>query len=215
MNQVKLNELIKEKRIVIPLYLLRMYKDFNINVDEFALLIYLFDKDGQEFDPDKASTDLNCDMMNIMENISNLTDKGLINVQTVKNDKGVMEDLYDLSPLFDRITSKIIEVLNVKEEKSLNIHDLIEGEFNRKLSPLEHEMIEDWENNNISKDLIKEAVKEASLNGVSNLRYIDKILIDWMKKGYREPKDIQKVEEQTIEEKEIFNCDWLNDDEEI
>lgn len=214
MNQAKLKELIKDKKVTLPLYLLRMYKEFNINLDEFVLLIYLFDKDGQVFDPTKASTDLNIDMMEVMETISNLTDKGLVSVQTIKNDKDVMEDVYDLNPLFDKIMIHIIEQLNVKEEKELNIHHLIEGEFHRELSPLEHEIIDEWENNNIGKELIKEAVREASLNGVNNLRYIDKILLDWTKKGYREPKDIKKQEER-VEHEEIYNCDWLNDDEEI
>ena len=61
--------------------------------------------------------------------------------------------------------------------------------------------------------MIKEALKEASLNGVSNLRYIDKILFDWMKKGIRKKEDIKK-EEKAVE-MEIFNCNWLDDEDEI
>ena len=37
MNQVKLNELIKSKMINVPLYVLRIYKDFNLTVDELVL----------------------------------------------------------------------------------------------------------------------------------------------------------------------------------
>ena len=214
MNQVKLKALIKEKRITIPLYLLRIYQELNLTTDEFAMLIYLFDKDMFEYDPNEVSHDLNIDTFKIMESISSLTDKGVINIKTIKNEKGIMEDVYDLSPLFDKLTLKVMEQLNTKDENSLNIHLLIEEEFNRKLSPLEHEMIDEWENNNISKDLIKEAVKEASLNGVNNLRYIDKILLDWTKDGYQEPRDIKKQEEREVQE-EIYNCDWLNDNEEI
>ena len=51
MNQVKLNELIKEKKVTVPLYFLRMYKELNVTVEEFVMLIYLFDKDRQVFDP--------------------------------------------------------------------------------------------------------------------------------------------------------------------
>ena len=215
MNQVKLNEFIKEKRVTLPLYFLRMYKEFNVNIDEFVVLIYLFDKDSLPFDPEKASNDLNIDMMIIMEIISSLTDKGLINVVTVKNDKGVMEDIYDISPLFDKITLKMMEKLNTQNTSEINIHNLIEEEFGRRLSTLEHEMIDEWDRDNYSKELVKEAVKEASLNGVNNLRYIDKILIDWNKKGYKMPEDIKKQNNEKEEELEIFNCDWLNDDEDI
>ena len=214
MNQVKLNNFIKEKRIVIPLYFLKMYKEFNLNIDEFVLLMYLYDKDKCIFDPMAISSELNTDFMVIMTNISTLTDKGLISINTIKNDKGIMEEVLDLSGLFDKIVLKIIKELNVKEENDLNIHNLIELEFNRKLTPLEHEMIDEWENNSFDKTLIKEAVKEASINGVSNLRYIDKILLDWAKKGYKVPSDI-KHEDVRKEDVEVFNCDWLNIDEEI
>ena len=41
MNQVKLNELIKSKTITIPLYVLKMYKEFNLSSDEMILLLFL------------------------------------------------------------------------------------------------------------------------------------------------------------------------------
>ena len=47
MNQVKLKELIKETKVVLPLYVLRMYKDFNLTSDELILLTYLYDKDNR------------------------------------------------------------------------------------------------------------------------------------------------------------------------
>ena len=215
MNQVKLNDLVKEKKVVLPLYFLKMYKDFNLNIDEFILLSFLYDQDNTVFDPGFIAENLDDDILNVMANISNLTDKGLININTVKNDKGIMEEKLDLSPLFDKITLKLMGKLNTKEETSLNIHNLIEKEFNRNLSPLEHEMVDDWDKNGFDKNLVKEAVKEASLNGVSNLRYIDKILIEWAKKGYKVPGDIEKNKEEVKEKVEVFNCDWLNDDEEI
>ena len=95
-------------------------------------------------------------------------------------------------------------------------HFLIEKEFNRKLSSFEHEMIDSWESNNYDKDLIKEALREATLNGANNLRYIDKILLDWSKEGIKKAQDI-KEKSLKEEDVEIYNCDWLNDvdDEEI
>lgn len=215
MNQVKLNELVKEKKITIPLYFLRMYKNFNLNVDEMILLLYLYDKDKMVFDPNLISKDLNEDTLSIMENISNLTDKNLISVNTIKNDKGIMEEIIDLGPLFEKITIKLMEELNSKERDDTNIHELIELEFNRKLTPLEHEVIDDWDNNGYSGELIRAAVKEASINGVNNLRYIDKILLEWSKKGYKKPEDIKKNSKEVKEKIEVFDCDWLNEDEEI
>lgn len=215
MNQVKLQELIKGKKIVIPLYFLKMYKELGLNIDEFVLLIYLYDKNNTIFNPELISNDLNLDLLMVMQGISNLEDKGLISVKTVKNESNIMEEVISINPLFDKITLKVIEDLNQNEEEEINIHELIEREFNRRLSPLEHEVIDEWERNNFSKSLIKEAVKEASINGVNNLRYIDKILIEWARKGYKKPEDIKKNSEYREEKTEVFKYDWLNEDEEI
>ncbi len=216
MNQVKLNELIQEEKVVLPLYFLRMYKDFNVSLDEFILLAYLYNKDKIIFNPEKISDDLKIDLLMVMQCISNLEDKGLVSVNTVKNERGIMEEILNINPLFTKITQKLIEDLNIKEKEEINIHELIEREFNRRLSPLEHEVIDEWERNNFSKELIKEAVREASINGVNNLRYIDKILIDWSKKGIQKPEDIKKeIKEEKEEAQEVFKYDWLNEDEEI
>lgn len=213
MNQVKLKELISEKKIVIPLFMLKKIKEFNINIDEFILLLYLYDEDKCVFNPEKISIDLNINILNVMENISNLSDKGLIKVNAIKNDKGIMEEVIDLSNLYEMLSLEIIKELNEKEETDININDIIEEEFGRRLTPLEHEMILDWEKNNYNKELIREAVKEASINGVTTLRYIDKILFDWDKQGIKTKEDIKKNIKKD-EKVEIYSCDWLNEDDE-
>ena len=151
--------------------------------------------------------------------MSNLSDKGYISVSAKKNDKGIIEEVINLDSLYEKITLKMIEELNVREESKDNIHEIIELEFNRKLTPLEHELIDDWDKNNFDKTVIKEAVKEASINGVNNLRYIDKILYDWYKKGVRNVSDIKKMKESKSDDVDTVYVmdDWLNmdDDDEI
>ena len=215
MNQVKLKELIQDKSIVIPGFIIKKYKEFNLTIDEFVLLIYLLDKDKQVFDPSVIAKDINVSLMDVMENMSNLADKGLVKIDTLKNEKGIMEEIINLEPFWSRVTESIVSILNTKEKDELNIYTLIENEFNRKLSPLECEMIDDWENNGYSKEIIKEAVKEASINGVTSLRYIDKILFDWDKKGIKSVSDIPRRQERKEEvQPEIISYDWLNDDDE-
>lgn len=215
MNQIKLKDLISEQKCVIPLYVLKMCKNLKLTSNELILLIYLYDKNNIVFDPNKISQDLDMDMVMVMESISSLEDKDLVHVNTQKNDRGIMEEVYDLGSFLDKVTMQVISDLNTVSSSDINIHSIVEEEFNRKLTPLEHEMIDDWVNNNIDKELIKEAIKEASINGVSNLRYIDKILIEWTKKGYKRPDDIKREKKDSHEDIEVFNCDWLNEDEEI
>ena len=215
MNQIKLENFIKDKRIVIPLYVLKMYKELNVTIDELVVLLYLYNNDKVVFNPNLISKDLKIELLEVMQTISNLADKGIILLNTIKNENGIMEEVLDLSPLYNKITMKLMKELNEQEETELNIHNLIEREFNRRLTPLEHEVIEEWERNNYSKELVKEAVKEASINGVTNLRYIDKILIEWAKKGIKSPYDIKKNINENKERAEVFKYDWLNEDEEI
>lgn len=212
MNKVKLNDLIKDGNIVIPIYMLRLYKKYNLNLDEFIFLMYLYNKNFTTFDPELISEELNYDIMEVMGYISVLVDKGLITLDIDKT-SGVLEEKISLNNFYERISLSLINDLGEEEvnEKNNSIYEEIELEFNRKLTPLECEVVKEWQDNNYSNELIHEALKEASLNGVSNLRYIDKILFDWMKKGVRTKEDIKKKEVEP--EIEIFNCNWLDEDD--
>lgn len=213
MNKVKLNDLIKDGNIVIPLYMLRLYKKYNLTLDEFIFLMYLYNKSFTIFDPELIAEELNYDIMEVMGYISVLSDKGLITLDIDKSN-GVFEEKISLNNFYEKITLSLINELGEEEDnkKDESIFAEIELEFNRKLTPMEKSVVVEWQDNNYSNELIREALKEASLNGVSNLRYIDKILFDWMKKGVKTKEDIKKKEAEP--EIEIFNCNWLDEEDE-
>ena len=89
---------------------------------------------------------------------------------------------------------------------------------------MEYEIIKAWLENNISEELIREAVKEAVFNGVSNLKYIDKILYEWGKKGIKTASDVEEnIKKRNIaKDKEkskdndidldIMDWDWFEDE---
>ena len=101
-----------------------------------------------------------------------------------------------------------------KENKEKDLYDEFEKEFGRTLSPMEYEIISDWLEKGISNELILSALKEAVFNGVNNLRYIDKILYEWNKKGIKTPNDItSKIKKEEDQKEEItYEYDWLNED---
>ena len=214
MNKIKLNSLVQDGNIVIPLYIFKLYKKYNLGLDEFVILMYLYNKNGCLFDPDMMSKDLNMDLMEVMGYVSVLTDKGFLTLDVNKSEKGVLEEKINLSNFYEKISMSLIDSFNTVEAGDQSIYEIIELEFNRKLSPLECEVVKDWQDNNYSDELIKEALKEASINGVSNLRYIDKILFEWNKKGIKSKNDIKRNEKDNKEKVEIFNCDWLDADDE-
>ena len=103
---------------------------------------------------------------------------------------------------------------NETESKDTTLFDKFEKEFGRTLSPIEYEIIGAWIEGDFSEELILLALKEAIYNGVSNLRYIDKILYEWNKKGIKSKEDIEKEREKFSKKdskKEVFDYDWLNE----
>ncbi len=219
MKNKKVIDILKSKNIVIPLYLYKSYSKLNINLEEFIFLMYLYNQ-GEKiiFDPNTIEEDLGIDIKDVMSIISKLTDNKLINLEVIKNDKNIMEEYISLENFYQKISMLIIDELNNQEEgEDSTIFQVIEEEFGRTLSPIEYEIVKAWIDSGISNELIKEALKEATFNGVSNLRYIDKILYEWNKKGIKNASDVEKNRSQYKEKKEekleVFEYNWLEDDE--
>ena len=83
---------------------------------------------------------------------------------------------------------------------------------------MEYDIINNWLSSNYSEELILCALKEAVYNGsTSNLRYIEKILFEWKKKGIKNSEDVEKNKREfkktRNENLELFEYDWLNDKE--
>jgi len=218
MKNKKMIDIIKSSNIVIPLYLYRLYSKLNINLEEFVFLMYLYNQ-GEKivFDTSKISLDLGIGVKEIMLLIGKLSDSKLINLEVIKNDKNIMEEYISLEYFYQKLGLLLIDELNSEEEIDDDVFSTIEKEFGRTLSPMEYEIVKAWIDGGFSFELIKEALKEATFNGVSNLRYIDKILYEWGKKGIKTVDDVDKNRTKHKEEKkekiEVFEYNWLEDDE--
>ncbi len=223
MRNSKLIDIFKNGNIVLPIFLLQNYKELNLKLDEFIFLMYLYNLgDCASFDPNKYSKDLNLELASVMNYIDSLTEKDFIQVKVMKDEKGLMEEVVLLENFFDKLV--IFTMNQVNKDNNLedsNIFEIIEKEFGRTLGPIDYEIIRAWLDNNMSEDLIKEALKEATLNGVTTLRYIDKILYEWGKAGIKEVKDVEDMRKKRIEkadkdnniDMDIVDWDWFDDDE--
>ncbi len=220
MKHKQLVSLLESKNIIIPLLFFREYKKLNINLEEFIFLMYLKDKGNTfTFDPKSMSEELGLSIKNILILISSLTDKKLLMIDTYKNDKGIGEEKVDMSLFYENIASIISDEVIKDNEKELdiNIFSTIEKEFGRTLNSSEIEFIKAW-SSSFDSGVIIEAVKEAVLNGVSSIRYIDKILYDWDKKGIKTSDDVKHYinnkDIKTKEPVEVFDYDWFDDEDE-
>lgn len=221
MKSSQLKELLKSGHLVVPFVFLKNYKKFELTMEEFIFLMYFYHL-GERFllNPELYCNDLGLELSVVMNYISVLTDKGFIQVDVLKNEKGVIEEYVTLEPFFQKMELIFMdEAIQNKEES--NIFEVIEKEFGRTISPMEYEIIKAWLDNNMSEDIIKEAVREATFNGVSNLRYIDKILFEWNKKGITTVQEVEamrkkreKKEDKGIDiDMDIVDWNWFDEDE--
>lgn len=199
----EMKEAIKSKIFVINEFLLKNIKNLDINLNEFLLLLYFIN----------VSNTLNIKMINkylnfneeeILNIFNSLINKKLIEI-IVKKDGKQLEEEISLEILYDKL------ILNSnKDDKKDNsdIFLMFENEFGRTLSPIEYETINSWLEKKIDENIIKKALKEAVLNGVTNLRYIDKIIFEWSKKKFN--KDFNSKEEVV----ELFDYNWLEETDE-
>ena len=226
MKSSKLIEIFKQGNMVIPLYLLQHYKDFKLKLDEFIFLMYLYNLgDNFVFDPSKFGNELNMTLVEVMSFIEVLTDKKFIRVESKKNDKGIMEEFIIMDDFYSKLTLITIDEVNkeTNDASKSDIFEVIQKEFGRTISPIEYEIIKAWIESGINQDVIKEAVKEATFNGVSNLRYIYKILYEWGKLGVKTVEDVEKNrmkrnntnKDQVNEDvdMDVIEWNWFDDDE--
>lgn len=212
MKKDKLIELLKnENHFSVPKYLLMYARKYKLDVDSLILLIYLVNcKNKDVFDYEKIMKDVDFSKEEMFNAISTLKDKKLVTIETVKNESGILEERLSVDSFYDIAFSQILE--DNKEVSDDSIFGIFEEEFGRTLSPIEYEIINSWLDSKIDEDLIKEALKEAVFNGVNNLRYIDKILYEWNKKGIKNPKDVEnKVKTEEEKEEDFYEYDWLNE----
>lgn len=211
----KVIDILKNNNLILPRILLYNYKKLKINEKELIILIYLLNNNDNVFNPEKIGNDLKYTLPEVLEMIEELNNADLISININKNN-GIMEEVIDLANLYKKLAYIIINNDEKSENNNSNIYDKFEKEFGRTLSPIEYELISGWLENSFSEEIIVCALKEAVFNGVSNLRYIDKILYEWKKKGITTKEDVEKdkrnFNKNNIKKTEMFDYDWLNNE---
>ena len=145
--------------MIIPNYLVKYYKKFDLDINEFIMLIYFLNSNEKLiFDNKKISNDLFMEQNEVLEIINSLIEKQYISIEMNKSN-GIIEEYISLDLFFKKINACLIE--NDTNDNSSDIYSKFEKEFGRTLSPVEYETISKWIENNIPLNLIEAALKEA------------------------------------------------------
>lgn len=211
----KLINLLKTRMIYYPLYLYRYRIELDLSDSNFIFLTYLMNfGDKFSFDVEKFSKDLNIEPEEVFERIESLRKNKFIEISTIEKEKKLKEEEITLIPLYKKISDIIISEEDDKENEEELLTD-IEKSFGRTLSPIEVDFIMNWNKKGYSNEIILSAIKETILNGANNLKYADKILFEWNKKGIKTVEDVEKDKLEfrlgNVKSDEIYDYDWLNE----
>jgi DNA replication protein len=165
----------------------------DLKLKDFARLLNVSEKSIKAFIEAMASRGLfiisgnTCDLSGLFEKITDLWAEEKV--------QAMQDARHEAAPAAQQTTPP-------GEAQSPHLHGLLrtfEQEFGRALSQIECAQILSWnEDKGCSEPVILEALKRAVLRGVLNLRYIDRILVQWSKKNLRTAQEVNNYEEQFL-----------------
>ena len=106
--------------------------------------------------------------------------------------------------------------LSDSEESEINadLFTFIQKAFGRTLNDIEYELINSWEDN----ELTRYAIKESILNGARGIRYVQTVLESWHAKGFKTIQDVKNYQEKYKRSKKNYHQteselpDWFDKD---
>lgn len=213
-------ELLRDKMFFIPSSVFRNMGKLGITGDEVLVLIFIINMGPRVlYDPEMISKGTGINRIRVLEVINGLISKGIVSIVVKKNGSSKkMEEFISTDLFYEKMRGVLLggtNRANGKREEQTDLFSMFEKEFGRTLSSMEYEIIRGWVSDDMPSDLVREALREATYNGVSNLRYIEKIILDWKKRGYKSVKDIERARERYKKKNgngDVFDYNWLDDE---
>ena len=216
-------KILSSKKLVINEFIIRIAKEKELNLNEFLVLVYFDNSFDNKFDVELIVKTLGIDTAEVMESFNTLMIKGLVSLESVKDLENRNTEEVNLDGLYKLITEEAI--VEEKDKEKEDIFKVFESELGRTISSMELEMINGWLTTGTSEEIILGALREAVYNGVTSFRYIDKIIYEWEKKGFKTGSktmdDVNKYMKSRREEKskdkeaskkasDVLDYDWID-----
>lgn len=211
--------LLNSKKLVINSYLIKIALEKELSLNEFLILVYFDNSYERKFDVELIGSTLGMKTNVAMEAFNSLMIKGLVNLESTKDIDNRNTEEVNLDGLYKLISEDV--TVSEKEETKEDIFKIFESELGRTISSMELELINGWLMAGTSEELILGALREAVYNGVTNFRYIDKIIYEWEKKGFKTMDDVNKYMKSRRDEKskdkvaskkasDVLDYDWID-----
>ena len=182
----------KSGNLVLPSDLLLHYNQLFSSSDDFLIWQFFYLQNTTalgELSPSQIAEKIGKEVTEVNQAISRLTDKGLLQYRTIELN-GEIEVIFDATLALERLDQLFEkQAPNQVKPAQNDLKSLVETfqqELGRLLSPFEIEDLEkSLKEDETSADLIKEALREAVLNGKPNWKYIQAILRNWRHEGIK------------------------------
>lgn len=188
-----------DQLVCLPKRLLNGYSLLGLKSDDLAVLLQIIAaaQAGRFFVAPKQLAELTGLSENIIyQKIQLLLNQGFMKLAT-QSSGGRQSDRYDLRPLWKKLdelnqTGHTDTLAHDQGIQITNVQRQIEVEFGRTLSPLEAQTIAAWiTHDHYESATITLALREAVLNDARSLKYMDRILINWERRGIKTQNDLQ------------------------
>lgn len=216
----QLINILSSKKMVLSTYLIKVALDAKLNLNEFLVLVYFDNCFNSSLDIELISNTLGLDEASTMEAFNGLMIKGLVNIESRKDLENRMHEVVTMCGVYDLVCDDALEV--AQEEVKTDIFKTFEKELGRTISSMELELINGWLTVGVPEEIILGALREAVYNGVTSFKYIDRIIYEWDKKGFKTMDDVNKHlmsrremksnnESISKKEQEVADYDWVNE----
>ena len=181
----------KSGNLVLPSALLLHFKELFPSSEDFLVWQFFYLQNTTalgDVSPSQIAEIIGKEVADVNQSISNLTENGLLQYRTIELN-GEIELIFDASLAFERLDSLLDSQTpaTTAPNPQNQLKDLVETfqqELGRLLTPFEIEdLSKTVKDDGIKVDLIKEALREAVLNGKPNWKYIQAILRNWRHEG--------------------------------
>lgn len=203
------------KKLVAESLFIKEALNCKLSLEEFLVLLYFDNSFDSIFDVPSVAKTLKMSEEQVLEAFSKLIDKNLIKVDATPNNFGKVVEHISLDNYYNGIKTEVEK--EKKETKKQDIFSKFESQFGRTLSGMDYEIIKAWLDKGFSEEMILGALNEASYNGVTSLRYIDKVLFNWQKLGFKTMDDVKNHlknnNDSSLCETKVLNFNWLDDNE--
>ena len=193
----------KSGNLVLPSALLLHYNQLFSSSEDFLVWQFFYLQNTTalgELSPSQIAEKISKNVTEVNQAISRLTEKGLLQYRTIELN-GEIEVIFDATLALERLDQLFEKQAPNQVQSAPNdlksLVDTFQQELGRLLSPFEIEDLEkSLKEDGTSADLIKEALREAVLNGKPNWKYIQAILRNWRHEGI---KSVAQVEAKRLE----------------